>query len=130
MKKTMKPGHRYFVINIDEPYAKAIYEVLKAGQMAKGQWPEGDIPFETWVEQTWTNVKSPLPRIYPYDPQITIERLAVEKVGMLEALEWYEDEKIRDCRKVTREGDEARHDLDRDGGERARLALEKARGKE
>lgn len=129
MYKTMKPGHRYFIINIDEPYAKAIYEVLKAGQMAKGQWPEGDIPFETWVKQTWTNVKSPLPRIYPHDPQITIERLAVEKVEMLEALEWYE-EKVRECRKTTCEGAEARHDLHYDGGKRAQLALEKARGEE
>ena len=47
---------------------------------------------------------------------------------MKSTLEWYEDEKIRDCRKVTREGDEARQYLDLDAGERARLALEKARG--
>ena len=36
MLKPMKPGRRYIQINVDEPYAKAIYEVLKAGQIAKG----------------------------------------------------------------------------------------------
>lgn len=53
MRKTMKPEHDYFVINIDEPYAEQIYEVLKAGQMAKGQWPEGDITFEEWKQKTF-----------------------------------------------------------------------------
>lgn len=53
MKKYMKPGQRYFIINIDEPYARAIYEVLKAGQIAKGRWPEGDISFEEWIRATW-----------------------------------------------------------------------------
>ena len=49
----MKPGNRYIIINADEPYARAIYEVLKAGEIAKGQWPEGQINFETWFEQTY-----------------------------------------------------------------------------
>ncbi|NQT33237.1 MAG: hypothetical protein HQ594_06170 [Candidatus Omnitrophica bacterium] len=56
MLKEMKPGRRYFVINIDEPYAKAIYKVLKKGQMAKRTkkaWPEGDISFETWIKKTF-----------------------------------------------------------------------------
>ena len=53
MRKDMKPGHNYFLINIDEPYAEEIYEVLKAGQIAKGEWPEGDISFNEWVRQTW-----------------------------------------------------------------------------
>ena len=53
MKKEMKLGNKYFIINIDEPYAKDIYEVLKAGQIAKGEWPEGDITFDEWVKQTW-----------------------------------------------------------------------------
>lgn len=53
MKKVMKPGRRYFVINIDEPYAEEIYKVLKNGQMAKGEWPEGDISFEEWEKQTF-----------------------------------------------------------------------------
>ena len=52
-----------------------------------------------------------------------------EWFDMKAALEWYE-EKVRDCRKVTREGDEARDDLNVDGGKRARRALEKARGEE
>lgn len=53
MIKIMKPGRYYFIINIDEPYAKAIYEVLKYGQMIKDEWPEGDISFEEWKQQTF-----------------------------------------------------------------------------
>lgn len=30
MRKTMKPGRKYFIINIDEPYAEEVFEVLKA----------------------------------------------------------------------------------------------------
>ncbi len=53
MRKSMKPGRKYFIINIDEPYAEEIFEVLKRGQMAKGKWPEGDISFEAWKQQTF-----------------------------------------------------------------------------
>jgi hypothetical protein len=53
MRKTMKPGRKYFIINIDEPYAPEIYEVLKRGQMEKGEWPEGNIDFEEWTRQTF-----------------------------------------------------------------------------
>lgn len=45
---------------------------------------------------------------------------AVKRQG--EALEWYETH-VRDCRKITKDGDAARHALDKDGGERARAAL-------
>jgi hypothetical protein len=41
---------------------------------------------------------------------------------MREALLWY-SEKVAGCRKITREGDEARQALDKDGGQRAREAL-------
>lgn len=57
MLKDMKPGNEYFIINIDEPYAEQIYEVLKAGQMAKGEWPEGDISFQEWQEQTFGQLR-------------------------------------------------------------------------
>ena len=42
MLKQLKPGHYYIVINLDEPYAEDVYEVLKYGQMQKGEdvWPE------------------------------------------------------------------------------------------
>lgn len=49
----MKPGNRYIIVNIDEPYAEEIYEVLKRGQEDKGEWPEGDISFEEWVRETF-----------------------------------------------------------------------------
>lgn len=48
MRKNLKPGRHYFIINLDEPYAEEIYKVLKKGQEAKDQWPEGDISFEDW----------------------------------------------------------------------------------
>lgn len=53
MLKEIKPGRKYFLINIDEPYAEHIYEILKAGQIAKGEWPEGDINFEEWKKITF-----------------------------------------------------------------------------
>lgn len=52
-----------------------------------------------------------------------IEQLTAEVERMREALRWYEAQ-VNDCRKVTREGDDARYALDRDGGEKARAALE------
>ena len=55
-----------------------------------------------------------------------LDEMIDEKLMLLEALEWYA-EKVRDCRKVSSVGNEARHDLDSDGGKRARLALEKVR---
>ena len=63
MRKTMKPGRRYFIINIDEPYAEDIYKVLKKGQMKKGQWPEGDISFKEWVKITWDEGTRHTPRV-------------------------------------------------------------------
>lgn len=42
--------------------------------------------------------------------------------ALVGALRWYQ-EHVRDCRKNTREGDNARHELDADGGRRAREAL-------
>lgn len=53
----MKPGEEYFVINIDEPYAEEIFEVLKRGQIAKDKWPEGDITFKEWQEQTFGEMR-------------------------------------------------------------------------
>ena len=53
MLKSMKPDRRYFIINIDESFAEEIFEVLKRGQIEKGEWPEGDIDFETWKYNTF-----------------------------------------------------------------------------
>lgn len=48
---------------------------------------------------------------------------ALSRADRLEAaLRWYE-QRVSDCRKITREGDAARNELDRDGGDRARAAL-------
>ena len=57
MLKEMKPGREYFIINIDEPYAEDLYEILKKGQMEKGEWPEGDISFEQWKLLTFHHNK-------------------------------------------------------------------------
>jgi len=65
------------------------------------------------------------------DLQMTISKddaaLIAAAPDLKEALEWYA-ENVLNCRKITAEGDKARHDLDHDGGKRARMALEKARG--
>lgn len=54
MRKMMKPGRRYFIINTDESYAKKIFEILKKGQIKKGEWPEGkNITFEQWKKITF-----------------------------------------------------------------------------
>lgn len=66
MLKEMKDNRRYIFCNIDEPYAEAVYAVIKCGQMAKGEgaWPEGDITFREWIEWTWGDKpqsREPLP---------------------------------------------------------------------
>lgn len=53
MLKQLKANNLYFVINIDEPYAEKIFQVLKEEQMKLEQWPEGDISFEQWVKDTF-----------------------------------------------------------------------------
>lgn len=57
---------------------------------------------------------------------LPIERMARETYRevkrMREALKWYA-EQAADCRKVTSKGSDARKELDRDGGQRARDAL-------
>lgn len=58
----MRPGRRYIIINIDEPYAEEVYKILKKGQMKKGEWPEGDISFEEWKKQTWPSIDTPQKR--------------------------------------------------------------------
>lgn len=53
MLKQLKPDQLYFVIRINEPYAKKIFEVLKEEQTKLGDWPEGSITFEEWVDKTF-----------------------------------------------------------------------------
>ena len=53
MHKEIKEGRRYFIINTDEPYAEAVYSVLKCGQRMKNEWPEGDVSFLEWHTQTF-----------------------------------------------------------------------------
>ena len=54
---------------------------------------------------------------------------APSDAALVEALEWYA-EQVRDCRKITSEGDAARRTLDKDGGQRARAALAAAKGQQ
>lgn len=57
MLKQLKPDHLYFVIDVKEPYAEKIFEVLKAGQLEKDDWPEGKhITFKEWVFDTFGHV--------------------------------------------------------------------------
>lgn len=51
-----------------------------------------------------------------------VAELATALAKAREALEWY-SKQVRDCRKITSEGEDARHALEADGGQRARAAL-------
>ena len=78
MLKEMKDNRRYIFCNIDEPYAEAVYAVIKCGQMAKGEdaWPEGDMSFKNWIEWTWGDKPKstePLPCPNPL-PELLDER--------------------------------------------------------
>ena len=53
MLKQLKPDRLYFIINIDESYASRIFEVLKEEETKRGNWPERDISYREWVEQTF-----------------------------------------------------------------------------
>ena len=54
MLKQLKADHLYMIIDIKEPYIEKIFEVLKAGQLEKEDWPEGSsINFREWVEKTF-----------------------------------------------------------------------------
>jgi len=54
MLKQLKPDHLYMIVDIKEPYIEKLFQVLKAGQIKKGDWPEGpDITFIQWVGQTF-----------------------------------------------------------------------------
>lgn len=52
---------------------------------------------------------------------------AHEITELREALEWYQD-KVKDCRKITGEGEAARNALDKDGGAIACAALARKAG--
>ena len=57
MLKQIKPDRLYFIIDVKEPYANKIFEVLKEGQMALNDWPEGkDITFRDWIFETFGQV--------------------------------------------------------------------------
>jgi hypothetical protein len=51
------------------------------------------------------------------------EKAEAEVTRLREALGWYETN-VANCRKITSEGNDARHALDADGGQRARAALQ------
>ena len=53
MLKQIKPDCLYFIIRIDEPYAEKVYQVLKEEQTKLGDWPEGNVSYREWVEQTF-----------------------------------------------------------------------------
>ena len=53
MLKQLKPGHLYIIIDIQEPYAEKLFNVLKIGQIEKDDWPEGEITFKEWVLLTF-----------------------------------------------------------------------------
>ena len=89
--------------------AKALVERLR------GDWPE------ILVEKHWMMDSDAIDKQREEAADL-IETQAREIERLRGALDWYEKQ-ANDCRKITREGDDARYALDRDGGERARAAL-------
>jgi len=53
MLKEIKANDLYFVIRLNEPYARKIFDVLKEEQIKLNDWPEGDLTFEQWVYQMY-----------------------------------------------------------------------------
>lgn len=49
MRKEMKPGNCYILVNIDEEYATEVFEIVKKGEEKKGTWPEGNVEFVDWI---------------------------------------------------------------------------------
>ncbi|MDF2140819.1 hypothetical protein [Paenirhodobacter sp. CAU 1674] len=65
--------------------------------------------------------------VWPSDVEYTRADLCIRRddpalLAVVEALKWYESAAC-DCRKITREGDDARHALHADGGKRASTAI-------
>lgn len=80
MLKRIRPGRKYIIINIDEPYAEEVYKILKKGQMKKGEWPEGDISFEEWKKLTWSSIDTSQKR--SINDRVQIEKEATTKKAM------------------------------------------------
>ena len=74
------------------------------------------------IEQLTAEVERMQAKLAEMNNSDIIARTMAENERLREALGWYEKQ-ANDCRKITREGDDARYALDRDGGERARAAL-------
>ena len=53
MLKQLKPDHMYMIVDIRENYIEKLFEVLKAGQIEKNDWPEGNITYREWVKLTF-----------------------------------------------------------------------------
>ncbi len=83
MQNKFKPHHLYFVINVDEPYAIDIYELLKKGQMQKGDWPEGDISFIEWIYQNSLNFQDAYSIIRKI---VTTEPIVIKNIESLSSL--------------------------------------------
>ena len=81
----------------------------------RGDWPE------ILVEKHWMMDSDAIDK-QREEAADRIEAIEAENERLRGALGWYEKQ-ANDCRKITREGDDARYALDRDGGERARAAL-------
>ena len=73
MREQVKSSQAYIVVGIDHPLIENIYEILKCGEMEKGDWRKGDISFEQWnnpkVEYLIINFDEP----YAEDIRIELE---------------------------------------------------------
>ena len=46
----IKPNKKYIVVNVDEPYAENIFNVLRDGEKEKGNWKNEPETFKEWLE--------------------------------------------------------------------------------
>ena len=42
--------HKYLIVNVDEPYAEKVFEIIRDNEKAKGTWDATD-SFKDFVEQ-------------------------------------------------------------------------------
>lgn len=77
---------------------------------------------EQIVDGIFSLVRCLVAKSFNRDPEARATTAEAQARAMREALEWYAVQ-VRNCRKIGRDGHEARVALDRDGGDRARRAL-------
>jgi hypothetical protein len=48
--REVETDHRYLVVNIDEPYAEKVFEMIRDEELSNGTW-DGAEDFQEWLHQ-------------------------------------------------------------------------------